>query len=372
MSFSTGLKRACPNARKGRRRDKVVVVHFGGGPDDRRGGGPAPGAGAVDGCVGMVVDYGGRLAGEAMSGRGFIKQQRSEDVAALFGDPYAFTLLTVIAQRAKRTGTLDVHGLELGEAMLGDHRNYGMSRQQYRATIKRLKKYQLATFRTTNKGTIAKLTDTRIYDINIEAGNHQSDHPANQQATIDQPSSNHQATTNKNNNNGKNPFGEEVQEQLEEGSGGMVDLGLLQSQVAIKTEVLHAALVKHFPNRSKRSKHTHRVIVDYMVVRALSGDPEALQHLTAAVEWIREAKAPGIMYPEAKWTVLCQERAGCPKKKTEAEREEAKAERGRPASVADVIEHIAPRAAGDSRNESMVYREGGRNEAKGGLIWSGH
>jgi hypothetical protein len=57
----------------------------------------------------------------------------------------------------------------------------------------KLEKYGFATFKRTNKGTVAKLVGCGIYDINIELKQ-----PSNQ------PSANHQATTNKNNKNEKN------------------------------------------------------------------------------------------------------------------------------------------------------------------------
>lgn len=125
---------------------------------------------------------------------GFIKQQRSDDVLELARDPYAFTLLGVIAQRARRTGGFSVLGLKPGEALIGDYEAYGMTEQRYRTAKKHLEEWGLATFKATNKGTVARLANTRIYDINLDAGNDQT----NDQLTTEQRSINDQLTTNKN------------------------------------------------------------------------------------------------------------------------------------------------------------------------------
>jgi len=115
-------------------------------------------------------------------------------------DNHAFTLLAVIAFRAKRTNDFSVAGLQIGECLLGDYNNYGMSEQKYRSAKSRLQRYGLATFRTTNRGTIATLSNSVIYDINPEEDNGQiNEPPTNSQRTINEPT-----TTIKNDNNVKN------------------------------------------------------------------------------------------------------------------------------------------------------------------------
>lgn len=136
----------------------------------------------------------------------YIKLYRSEATKELLKSPNLFMLFTVIAIRARRTGALNVHNLKLGEAVIGSQEEIGgMSRQEFRTALKKLNTMGLVTHKSTNKGTIATLCKNDIYDINIEINNHQSNH----QLTNEQPSSNHQATTNKNdkkvnNNNYKN------------------------------------------------------------------------------------------------------------------------------------------------------------------------
>lgn len=130
----------------------------------------------------------------------YIKFRKGKETKELFMDNHAFTLLAVIAYRAKRTNDFSIKGLQIGEALLGDFKNYGMTEQQYRSSKSRLQKYGFATFRTTNKGTIATLSNAIIYDINPEDINGQT----NRQATDKQQASNGQATTIKNDKNDKN------------------------------------------------------------------------------------------------------------------------------------------------------------------------
>ena len=113
----------------------------------------------------------------ANENRGFIKLIRSEKTQELlFGDKNCFVLLSVIAYRARRSSSFNVHKLQTGEALIGDFENYGLTRQQYRTALEKLKKWDFVTTRATNKGTIAKLLDSSIYDINPDSGNHHTNH----------------------------------------------------------------------------------------------------------------------------------------------------------------------------------------------------
>ena len=111
---------------------------------------------------------------------GWIKAVRSETTTELIlANPMAYVLATMIAHRARWRDGFNHHCLQIGEAFLGDHKDYGMSRQQYRTAMRQLQEWGFATFRATPRGTIAKLTDTRLYitsDIEINP-------PANQQPT---------------------------------------------------------------------------------------------------------------------------------------------------------------------------------------------
>jgi hypothetical protein len=129
-----------------------------------------------------------------VSRMGFVKLMRSEKTEALMGDPNAFTLLSVIAYRARRTSAFNLHGLAPGEALLGDHDRYGMSQSQYRTAKKKLQKWGIATFRATPRGTIAKLVGTEVYDINGEP----CDNPHDNRVTSRRQADDNLMTTNKN------------------------------------------------------------------------------------------------------------------------------------------------------------------------------
>jgi len=135
-------------------------------------------------------------------------------------DATAWKLLSIIAFRASRTGST-VYGLEPGEAFVGDYKNLKLTRSKYRTALKKLEKRGFITTRTTNRGTIAKLVDSEVYDINIEANNHQTDH----QATTRRPSDDHQVTTNNNDKNVKN------EKKREEGSAPADDCFVLAKMI---------------------------------------------------------------------------------------------------------------------------------------------
>lgn len=100
---------------------------------------------------------------------GFIKLARSDDLIALLKRrSSAYCLLTLIALRARRTNYRIFDELNVGEALIGDEKSYGASKRTYRTDKQFLKKNGLATFRSTNKGTIARIVDTSIFDINPE------------------------------------------------------------------------------------------------------------------------------------------------------------------------------------------------------------
>lgn len=127
---------------------------------------------------------------------GFIKLLRTKDVFELIRRrPSAFNLLTLIAYRAKRTNEENFDQLEIGQAYIGDPESYGVTQQVYRTDKKFLENHNLATFKATNKGTIARLISTSIFDINEEK--------ITNKPTSDERTTNERLTTNKNDNNEK-------------------------------------------------------------------------------------------------------------------------------------------------------------------------
>ncbi|MBU2623572.1 MAG: hypothetical protein ABIJ52_03380 [Pseudomonadota bacterium] len=124
----------------------------------------------------------------------FIKANNNESMRELQKHPSELSQLLQIALRAKRTNGINSSGLEIGEAMIGDYKSIGLTEQKYRTAKKNLEKWKFITTRTTNRGTIAKLINSDVFDINPEEHNDQ----ANSQLTDRQRTDNGQITTNKN------------------------------------------------------------------------------------------------------------------------------------------------------------------------------
>jgi hypothetical protein len=314
---------------------------------------------------------------------GFLMLKRGPDTTELMQDPDAFCLLTQIAYRARRTNTLNRYDLAPGEAMLGDYASYGMTERRYRTAKAKLAKWGFATFRATNRGTIATLCGTSIYDPNIEASDGQSDtqetdkrrtarqasggeetgkgqserrterrtgnrgnpfrdndlrpehrserrtdrHPRDgrktgRRRTERQASGGEETTNNKENN--VNPNNEKNEKKQELGISSPeslgIDVGRLKASVAMKTETLWQTLLQSFPVRSERTTRTFRWAVTYLVTQALLGKPEAEQWLVDAVEWIAIARSNGTTNPAGRWIDQVQEHAGLPKKEHPRER----------------------------------------------------
>ncbi len=103
----------------------------------------------------------------------FVKAMRSEEAAFLDTNPLANHVLNVIARRARRTPD-PLNGLQIGECFVG-HKGLGLSEQQYRTVKKNLTKWGFVEFkkaeRVTDRGTVAKLLNTDVYDINEDDPN---------------------------------------------------------------------------------------------------------------------------------------------------------------------------------------------------------
>ncbi len=128
---------------------------------------------------------------------GFIQIKRNDEILNLIRKrPSAFLLLTLIAFRARRTKENQFDGLEIGEAYIGDYQSYCATLQVYRTDKKFLETNGIITTRATNRGTIAKLNSTSLFDINAEELTIQ---PTNYQHAV-----NKQLTTNNNDKNVNN------------------------------------------------------------------------------------------------------------------------------------------------------------------------
>lgn len=137
---------------------------------------------------------------EPNQSRGWFKAMRGNDALELIRkNPKAYALAAVIAHRARWREGFNADGLEQGEALLGDHDEYGMTRQEYRTALAHLRKGSFATARATSEGTIARLTDTRLFDPLNLTGNQQD----NQPPTAAQPAASQPATSNEEGKKGK-------------------------------------------------------------------------------------------------------------------------------------------------------------------------
>lgn len=98
--------------------------------------------------------------------RGFVKLLRGDHAESLIRRfPHAFTLLAVIAMRARYAPGSSLDGIAQGQALLGDHVAYGMTEKAYRCAKRRLESLGLATFFGTRHGTIATLADGRVFSL---------------------------------------------------------------------------------------------------------------------------------------------------------------------------------------------------------------
>src|SRR5438045_1861435 len=129
-----------------------------------------------------------------MNERGYIMFNRSDETDDILQDPYAFTLLALIAQRARWRRRLSADGVQIGEALLGDCEKFGMSRSIYRNRLKKLVRWEQITIRTTNKGTIAKLISSLVFDINQTVNDQLENYQEHHQNPNREPLENHQKT----------------------------------------------------------------------------------------------------------------------------------------------------------------------------------
>ncbi|UCE07357.1 MAG: hypothetical protein JSW07_04815, partial [bacterium] len=101
----------------------------------------------------------------------FLKLMKNKETMELLTNaPNAFMLLTQIALRAKRTNDFNVYGLTVGQALVGDYKSIGLTEKKYRNAKAKLEAWGFATFKGTNKGTIANVINSRVFDINEEGG----------------------------------------------------------------------------------------------------------------------------------------------------------------------------------------------------------
>jgi hypothetical protein len=153
----------------------------------------------------------------------FIKYIPDTDISLyLEKKPISNHLALIIAKRARRT-YCPLENLQIGECFLGDCKKIGITEQQYRTAKQQLTRINFATFRGTNKGTIAKLVNSDVWDINVTEGNEQT----NGQATDKTTTNNETTTTNKNVKNKRTKESKELKEKSKEEPTPKIDLSKL-------------------------------------------------------------------------------------------------------------------------------------------------
>lgn len=132
-----------------------------------------------------------------MSASRWIALHCGEETQALIRNhPSAFLLLTQIAMRA-RWKDCPITRLTTGQAFIGDWREAGIATEAaYRHAKETLTRCELATFRGTNKGTVATLVNSMVFSIFAPTSNGQSgtQTTGRQQADSDQGTTNHPDT----------------------------------------------------------------------------------------------------------------------------------------------------------------------------------
>lgn len=82
----------------------------------------------------------------------------------LMKDTDAFLMMLKIAYNTKREDSFSIPDLEVGEAFITAE-IVGMSQQTFRTTKKKLAKWGFVEFRTTTRGTIARIITDKFFRI---------------------------------------------------------------------------------------------------------------------------------------------------------------------------------------------------------------
>lgn len=215
---------------------------------------------------------------------GFIKLMRGK-AGELMQDRNAWSLVSTIAYRARRTNGFNVKNLKPGEALLGDYKNYGMSKQEYRTAKAKLAKWKIATFRATPRGTIAKLVDNSVYDINLDGKQHTEQHTSNTRATPNKEQAKNEKKEKKNQNK---DVGKSLSDKKSIGLVVGKDKAIAEAKKHLAENI--ARLLRPVTGRERT---TFRHVLNYLVAGCQSGK-WGLEIFQQAEDWLREAKADGV------------------------------------------------------------------------------
>lgn len=188
--------------------------------------------------------------------------------------PTAFVLLAIIVDRARKV-PVDMNAeTELGEAYIGDYYIYGATPQSYRTDKKHLERLKLITCRTTNKGTIAKIVNSSIFDI--------SRNSITSKSTNQQQTDNMLPTTK-----------QEVRNHIKESGASLaIEKNSFFQDMPLRSS-LHTS-----DKRSRKSIHTPISKEDYWDINApriaeeMGIKEDSWKFINARTDWIRKATTP--------------------------------------------------------------------------------
>jgi hypothetical protein len=124
------------------------------------------------------------MPSQGNTGHGWFKAMRYTEMPRLVREHRtAFLLAYLLAYRCWwHVDRINRYHLELGEAVC-DYQNWGLSEQEFRTAKATLSDWGVATFRATNKGTIGKLIDTRLFSVIASQSNERSNGRTTSRAT---------------------------------------------------------------------------------------------------------------------------------------------------------------------------------------------
>lgn len=195
---------------------------------------------------------------------GYIRLNRGTTAMELLKNPECFVLLTLIAMRARRTEDgYNPHNLKVGQAMIGDYKSVGFTSEKVYRNVKiKLEKWGFAAFKGANRGTIATLLNSEVYDINAdEKGEQKGGQRADKGRTEGDPGADNgrteggQGATNKNGNNDKNDKNGKNDKNEKKQAPRVVSLFPLNTDLEKNTEDPGAETKKTGKAKTKASPH---------------------------------------------------------------------------------------------------------------------
>jgi hypothetical protein len=213
---------------------------------------------------------------------GFIKYMRSEEAVNLHSNRNANHLLSIIAFRASRNGN-PVLGVKPGEAFIGDFKKIGFTHREYRSAITNLVKWGYVTTTTTNKGTIAKLCNSDVYDINSDLFDKQT---TNQRQTKDKQETNQRQTKDKQETTINN---ERIKERKKERKKANENFNIFsfENLTDKHNQIKRDFQIDSFP-KLRRNKELNKSFLTWLIYRDANSLFEVEAHLKTFIKLVKD------------------------------------------------------------------------------------